>query len=119
MFIDINIKDFLAFAISFKYVFRKTLLKPYVQGFSIRNVYCTKISKEIDSKCETKMTSVQSILRGMKYIISISESISEMQHGTLIDRYMRSVQQRARKNLCCRYEEILRPIALLNRSLMR
>lgn len=84
MFIDINIKDFLAFAISFKNVFRKTLLKPYVQGFSIRNVYCTKISKEIDSKSETKMTSVQSILRGMKYIISISESISEMQHGTLI-----------------------------------
>lgn len=74
----------LAFAISFKYIFRKTLLKPYVQGFSIRNVYCTKISKEIDSKSETKMTSVQSILRGMKYMISISESISEMQHDTLI-----------------------------------
>ena len=49
-------------------------------------MYCVlyNISKEFDSNSQMDITSLQSILRGLKYIISISESISEMRHGTLI-----------------------------------
>lgn len=54
-------------------------------GFHIRGsfvIYCVfvwyDISKALDSNSELNVTSLQSILRGLKIIISISESISGM-----------------------------------------
>ena len=50
------------------------------------DMYCVlyDISKAFDSNSQMDITSLQSILRDLKYTISISESISEMRHGMLI-----------------------------------
>ena len=50
------------------------------------DMYCVlyDISKAFDSNSQMVITSLQSILRDLKFTISISESISEMRHGTLI-----------------------------------
>lgn len=40
--------------------------------------------KSFDSNNEMNITSLQSISHGLKYIILISELISEMRHGSLI-----------------------------------
>ena len=58
----------------------------YLQIRGLFDMYCVlyDISKEFDSNSQMGITSLQSILRDLKYTISISESISEMRHGTLI-----------------------------------
>ena len=50
------------------------------------DMYCVlyDISKAFESNSQMDITSLQSVLRDLKYTISISESISEMRHGTLI-----------------------------------
>ena len=61
-----------------------TSILSHVRG--LFDMYCVlyDISKAFDSNSQMDITSLQSILRDLKYTISISESISEMRHGTLI-----------------------------------
>ena len=49
-------------------------------------MYCVlyNISKAFDSNSHMDIKSLQSTLRDLKFTFSISESISEMRHGTLI-----------------------------------
>ena len=49
-------------------------------------MYCVSydISKAFDLCSQMDNRSLQSILRNLKYTISISEAIAEMRHGTLI-----------------------------------
>ena len=59
-------------------------LGPSIRG--LFGMYCVlyDISKAFDSNSQMDITSLQCILRYFKYTISISGSISEMRHGTLI-----------------------------------
>lgn len=119
MFIDINIKDFLAFAISFKYVFRKTLLKPLYKGFQYLRVLYKNLKRNWFKKWNKNDIRSKYSPRNEIHDFNLWIHFWNATRYADIDRYMRSVRQSARKNLYCRYEEILRPIALLNRSLMR
>lgn len=65
------------------YLHEYQFLSAYLRGLFEMLCVLYDISKSFDSKSEMNITPLQSILLSLKYIISISEYLSKMRHGTL------------------------------------